>query len=102
ESDINEAIARYYPGLTDNNSAAIDEALKEIDNIDDMKSAVKDALDLDDLEMEGFDAADEEAGDLTLNDAPVINLVNMVISEAIKAGASDIHIEPYEKKLRLR
>ncbi len=35
-------------------------------------------------------------------DAPVVRLVNMVLLNAIKKGASDIHIEPYEKKFRVR
>ncbi len=35
-------------------------------------------------------------------DAPVVRLVNMILLSAIKKGASDIHIEPYEKKLRVR
>jgi type IV pilus assembly protein PilB len=37
-----------------------------------------------------------------VDDAPVIQLVNLIISEAIKARASDIHVEPLEKSLRLR
>jgi type IV pilus assembly protein PilB len=35
-------------------------------------------------------------------DAPVVRLVNMILLNAIKKEASDIHIEPYEKKLRVR
>src|SRR4029078_957668 len=35
-------------------------------------------------------------------DAPVVRLVNMILLNAIKKGASDIHVEPYEKKLRIR
>ena len=35
-------------------------------------------------------------------DAPVVRLVNMILLSAIKKGASDIHVEPYEKKLRVR
>lgn len=35
-------------------------------------------------------------------DAPVVKLVNAVLSDAIKKGASDIHIEPYEKSFRVR
>ncbi len=35
-------------------------------------------------------------------DAPVVKLVNAILSDAIKKGASDIHIEPYEKVLRVR
>ena len=38
----------------------------------------------------------------TSEDAPVINIVNSLISQAIKTGASDIHLEPQEKGLRVR
>jgi len=38
----------------------------------------------------------------TSEDAPVINIVNSLISQAVKTGASDIHIEPQEKGLRIR
>ena len=34
--------------------------------------------------------------------APVVKLVNLVLTDAIKRGASDIHIEPYEKEYRVR
>src|SRR6202042_1926637 len=34
--------------------------------------------------------------------APVVKLVNIVLTDAIKRGASDIHIEPYEKEYRVR
>ena len=36
------------------------------------------------------------------NDAPVVRLVNELIAEAVAAGASDIHLEPYESRLRMR
>ena len=36
------------------------------------------------------------------NEAPIIKLVNHVLYQAVKEGASDIHIEPYEKELRIR
>jgi len=63
--------------------------------------------------MAGFDEAeievkgdDEELNLMELEkqseDAPVVKLVNMVLLNAIKKGASDIHVEPYEKKLRVR
>jgi len=37
-----------------------------------------------------------------VEEAPIVRLVNQVLSEAIAKGASDIHIEPYEKTLRIR
>ncbi|HXZ24665.1 MAG TPA: ATPase, T2SS/T4P/T4SS family, partial [Nitrospiria bacterium] len=37
-----------------------------------------------------------------VEDAPVVKLVNLILSEAIKKGVSDIHIEAYEKKFRVR
>ncbi len=46
----------------------------------------------------------EEIGDLLddTSDAPIIKLVNLVLSQAVKSRASDIHIEPYQDKLKVR
>jgi type IV pilus assembly protein PilB len=53
-----------------------------------------------------FTGEDEDLNLLELEkaseDAPVVRLVNMILLNAIKKGASDIHIEPYERKLRVR
>jgi type IV pilus assembly protein PilB len=50
------------------------------------------------------DAADDTVLDLedTKDEAPVVQFVNLMLSEAIKMKASDIHIEPYEKNYRVR
>jgi type IV pilus assembly protein PilB len=63
--------------------------------------------------MAGFDDAEvaiveaehgENALDLEkdANEAPVVKLVNLILLDAIKKGASDIHVEPYEKDFRVR
>jgi type II secretion system protein E len=59
--------------------------------------------------MRGDEGSGDEGGveDLTslrdmAFDAPVVRLVNLLIENAIKAGASDIHIEPFEDNLRVR
>jgi type IV pilus assembly protein PilB len=63
--------------------------------------------------MEGFDESEidfsEEGEEFNIVDlekasteAPVVRLVNLILINAIKKGASDIHLEPYEKKLRVR
>jgi general secretion pathway protein E len=46
----------------------------------------------------------EDVGDLLddTSDAPIIKLVNLMFSQAVRSGASDIHIEPYQKKLLIR
>ena len=53
-----------------------------------------------------FTATEEEFNALELEraseDAPVVRLVNVLLLNAIRKGASDIHVEPYEKKLRVR
>jgi type IV pilus assembly protein PilB len=53
-----------------------------------------------------FTGDDEEVNVLELEkaseDAPVVRLVNVILLNAIRKGASDIHIEPYEKKMRVR
>lgn len=59
---------------------------------------------MDDLEDIGH-SEDEDLdglGELGENDAPIIRLCNLVISQAVQNGVSDIHIEPFEKELRIR
>jgi len=58
--------------------------------------------DLDDIGSADEDADLDKLGDLDENDAPIIRLVNLVISQAVTESVSDIHIEPYEKELRIR
>src|SRR5436853_518314 len=56
-----------------------------------------------DLEvMEEDDEIDVEALAEGAEEAPVVKLVNLILTDAIKRGASDIHIEPYEKEFRVR
>jgi type IV pilus assembly protein PilB len=50
---------------------------------------------------EGAEAG-SAAGEEGVNDAPVVKFVNKVLMDAINRGASDIHIEPYEKTYRVR
>ena len=61
---------------------------------------------VEDIE-EGIDAVGEEAEDIEhlkdlASEAPVIRLVNLIISRAIETRASDIHIEPFERDLKVR
>ena len=66
--------------------------------------AVLDDENLEDIE---FVDEDESGGEAisqadTESDTPVVRFVNKLLMDAIKLGASDIHIEPYEKRLRVR
>ena len=56
-----------------------------------------------DIELQG-DADEQEIADLekAAEEAPIVKLVNMILTEAVKKGASDIHMEPYEKEYRVR
>jgi type IV pilus assembly protein PilB len=81
---------------------------------DDMASVGLGELNMD--EITGIDAgADvdvvkgEEGQEIDLSDltkssesAPIIKVSNLILIEALKAGASDIHVEPYEKEFRVR
>ena len=61
--------------------------------------------DFEDTDVEAIDLADNfDANALAQEseDAPIIKLVNAVLSEAVERGASDIHIESYEKSFRIR
>ncbi len=91
-----------YPVLVDEQqlSHAIERALEDEDNqLDDFGDAELDDIDLghDDL-----DNKDEENVDANIDDTPVVRFINGILTTAIKAGASDIHFEPYEKTFRVR
>lgn len=61
--------------------------------------------DIDEDDPEKLFSEIEEVGDLlddNASDAPVIRLVNLMFSQAIRDGASDIHIEPYQNSLKIR
>ncbi len=45
---------------------------------------------------------EEESGAATADDAPVVKLINAILTDAVKRGASDIHIEPFEHEIRVR
>ncbi|MBS1214268.1 MAG: type pilus assembly protein PilB, partial [Proteobacteria bacterium] len=78
----------------------IDTALEAAD------TSMRDLMDadLDNLQITGGDEADNrpEADTSDIDDAPIVRFVNKVLLDAIKKGASDIHIEPYEKNFRIR
>ena len=59
----------------------------------------------EDVELVDLDEARDDTlsvSDLTGDEAPVVKLVNSLLADAIRKGASDIHIEPYEKTVRVR
>ncbi|MBK79679.1 MAG: type IV-A pilus assembly ATPase PilB [Gammaproteobacteria bacterium] len=61
--------------------------------------------DLEDLDMEAMDDADDDNEvdpRAATDDTPVVRFVNKMLLDAIKSGASDIHFEPYEKTYRVR
>jgi len=87
EAAIQSAIERYY-----NAGPSYEEVLEDF-NLDD------EDIDFDtDVEEEGSALALARESE----DAPVVRLVNMLLLNAIKKKASDIHVEPYEKRLRIR
>ena len=67
-----------------------------------------DQLDLDTEAAENLEVVEEDdeidLSNLTRmsEDAPVVRLVNVLLIDALQRGASDIHIEPYEKEMRIR
>ena len=81
-------------------SRAIEAAL---DVMDTTMSDLLDA-DLENIDVGGTDdqSAGSDAADSDIDDAPVVRFVNKVLLDAINRGASDIHLEPYEKEFRVR
>ena len=66
------------------------------------ESVMADIKDFVDMESAAADL--EDVGDLldAENDAPIVRLLNAILAESLKENASDIHIEPYEKKALVR
>jgi type IV pilus assembly protein PilB len=89
EASIREAIGRYY-------GSSHDIQLKEV--MDEISKEEVADLEVEDDESE-ISAEDLEAAS---QDAPVVKLCNLVLTDSVRKGASDIHIEPYEKELRVR
>ncbi len=88
EPAIAEAIEKAY------GSSAPDE------NVDELLAAMGDDADVElQADQEEIDLGELEK---SADEAPVVKLVNIIMSDAVKRGASDIHIEPYEKEYRVR
>jgi type IV pilus assembly protein PilB len=87
ESSIQSGIEKAYGATEGNDLETVMQSMT--DDADVELQAEEEQIGLADLEK----AADE---------APVVKLVNLVLTDAVKRGASDIHIEPYEKEFRVR
>ncbi len=92
ESAIRIAIDRYY------GSTHAIELKKVMEDLTDEGGATGSDLEVleeeEDLDLSTLEEESEQA--------PVVKLVNLILTDAIKRGASDIHIEPYEKDYRVR
>ena len=83
--DFNKALSESFT----NNASSSEDLIQGVDENIDLDSLVSNLPKTEDL-------LDDS------NEAPVIRLINAILSEAIKDGASDIHIEPYEENLAVR
>ncbi len=84
EEQIKRAIDRYY-----DKASALDDIMGGFDDSDMEVVSEGDDVDVSALAKES-------------EDAPVVKLVNLILTDAVKRNASDIHIEPYEKEFRVR
>ena len=89
EASIREAISRYYGS---SHEMALKDVMDEIS-----KEEVAD-LEVEEEESE----ISQEDLEASTQDAPVVKLVNLIMSDSVRKGASDIHVEPYEKDFRVR
>ncbi len=68
-----------------------------------LQTLLKDMEDMGDTDVEIVEDMEEEAAtQAQINDAPVVKLINGILTDAVKRGASDIHIEPFEHEIRVR
>lgn len=74
--------------------------LAEEDSLDDVLGMLKEEVDVD--LVQAADEMDLSSLETAAEQAPVVKLVNMILMDAIRKQASDIHLEPYEKTMRVR
>jgi len=91
ESALRGAIDKYYGSTHAIELKKVMEDLTEPATADSSLEVLEEEEDLD------LDTLEKES-----EEAPVVRLVNIILTDAIKRGASDIHIEPYEKDYRVR
>jgi type IV pilus assembly protein PilB len=103
ETAVIEAIAKYYgktapaeKNVTAPGASALELASRGLEEM----QALGDTADVEVLQE--FEEISAEQLAKQGEEAPVIKLVNVILMSAIQKGASDIHIEPYEKELRVR
>src|SRR5712691_7277649 len=89
ESSIQEGIEKAYGSSNQEDLEQVMQSMTELGETDVELQSEETEMELADLER----AADE---------APIVKLVNLVLTDAVKRGASDIHLEPYEKEFRVR
>jgi len=97
EQAVAEALQKYYSNSTKATASAssLDMVTRALE---DASQATGDGVEvLEDLEEIDVAALEKQTGE-----APVIRLVNLVLMSSIQRGASDIHIEPYERDFRIR
>jgi type IV pilus assembly protein PilB len=75
---------------------AIDRAYDSAGTMADVMKGMEDELSVVEEEE------DDNDGLAGMDEAPIVKLVNSLISDAVRKGASDIHMEPYEKSMRVR
>ncbi len=85
EYTLRNAIERYYQ----QSDAQLQTLLKDIEAADDLEVVAEQV----DEDVKAQDLAD---------DAPVVKLINGLLTDAVKRGASDVHFEPFEHELRVR
>ena len=85
EYTLRNAIDRYYQ----QSDAQLQSLLKSVEQEEDLEVVE----DMEDEDVKATDLAD---------DAPVVKLINGLLTDAVKRGASDIHIEPFEHEMRVR
>jgi type IV pilus assembly protein PilB len=94
ESSILEALEKYY-----GTPHAIE--LKKV--YEEIALSEKESFELDlEAATEGEEQISIDELQRSSEEAPIIKLVNLILSESLKKGASDIHLEPYERDVRIR
>ena len=68
-----------------------------------LTNILRDMEEMDEADVEVLaEQEDDAATQAQIDDAPVVKLINGLLTDAVRRGASDIHIEPFEQEIRIR
>ena len=98
QDELESAIDKFYTG----DDKKVEEMLEQFIHSEELQTFNRPEIEDEKVDIAGFAASIENTDEFEDDQAPIVKLVNLIIEEAIRLRASDIHFEPFEKSYKVR